>query len=215
MTLKIYGIPLSTCVRRVAVVCKEKNVPYEVVPVDLSKAEHKSASYLEKQPFGQVPYIDDDGFVLYESRAIGTYITRKYASQGTQDLIPTSNDPEVLAIYERGLSIETSQFDPSTSGLAWENVFKKMYGVETDKARVEELLTTLNGKLDGYERILSKQKYIAGDHVTLADLFHLPYGSMLGYQGNDILESETRPNVARWWKDISSRPSWEAVKNGA
>ncbi|EGO03796.1 hypothetical protein SERLA73DRAFT_175447 [Serpula lacrymans var. lacrymans S7.3] len=213
MTLKIYGVSMSTCVRRVALICKEKNVPYEIVPIDFSKAEHKSASYLEKQPFGQIPYIDDDGFILYESRAIGTYIARKYASQGTQGLIPTTNDPAALALYDQALSIETAQFDPSASGLAWENVFKKLHGIEADKARVEELLTTLNGKLDGYERILSKQKYLAGDHITLADLFHLPYAGLLVVQGYDVLEK--RPNVARWFKDISSRPSWEAVKEFA
>lgn len=48
---------LSTCVRRVAVVLREKDVPYELVPVDLMKGEHKSPAFLEKQPFGQVPYI--------------------------------------------------------------------------------------------------------------------------------------------------------------
>lgn len=29
----------------------------------------------------------------------------------------------------------------------------------------------LGAKLDGYERILSKQAYLAGDEITLADLF--------------------------------------------
>ncbi|KAG5729809.1 hypothetical protein E4T56_gene993 [Termitomyces sp. T112] len=32
--------------------------------------EHKSAEYFQKQPFGQVPYIDDDGFILYENCAM-------------------------------------------------------------------------------------------------------------------------------------------------
>jgi len=212
MTIKIYGIPMSTCVRRVAVVCKEKNVPYELITVDISKGEHKAPSYLEKQPFGQIPYIDDDGFILFESRAIAAYITRKYASQGTQNLIPTG-DAAALALYDQATNIEHAEFDPHVSGLAWENVFKKMRGLEANQARVEELLGALNGKLDAYEVILSKHKYLAGDHVTLADLFHLPYGSLLAYQGYDVLEK--RPNVARWWKDITSRPSWQAVKDGA
>ncbi len=70
--------------------------------------------------------------------------------------------------------------------------------------------------------------------VTLADLFHIPYGSSLPLTGVDPLDNKNRPNVARfvvlfynfkfkilnffqwlrWWKDISSRPSWEAVKDG-
>ena len=35
----------------------EKNIPYDFFPIDFSKGEHKASAYLEKQPFGQVPYI--------------------------------------------------------------------------------------------------------------------------------------------------------------
>lgn len=90
-----------------------------------------------------------------------------------------------------------------------------MYGGVTDEKRVEELLGQFEGKLDGYEAILGKQKYLAGDvgasscskrawlmdltrlqNITVADLFHLPYGSIvferLGYGNFD-----KRPNVKR------------------
>ena len=49
---------------------------------------------------------------------------------------------------------------------------------------------------------------------TLADLFHLPVGYVLDTAaGSDELQK--RPNVARWWKDISSRPSFQPVKDSA
>ncbi|EMD32727.1 hypothetical protein CERSUDRAFT_161212 [Gelatoporia subvermispora B] len=214
MVLKLHGSPMSTCTRRVATVLKEKNVPYELVTVDMASREHKSAAYLETNPFGQVPYIDDDGFVLFESRAIARYIAAKYAGQGTP-LLPPPGDLLKLGKFEQAASIELSQFDPSTSGLAMENVFKKRFGLETDQKAVEQYKATLSGKLDAYEKILSKSKYLAGDEITLADLFHLPYGSMLKVQGYDYLEDESRPNVVRWWKDITSRASWQAVKDGA
>lgn len=57
MTLKLVGIPTSTCTRRVAVVAKEAGVPFEIVTVDYLKGEHKSPAFLAKQPFGQVPYL--------------------------------------------------------------------------------------------------------------------------------------------------------------
>lgn len=57
MVLKLYGSPMSTCTKRVAVVLHEKQVPFEMIPVDYAKGEHKSPEYLEKQPFGQMPYI--------------------------------------------------------------------------------------------------------------------------------------------------------------
>jgi len=56
MVLKIYGnwVPV---VQRIACVLVEKGVPYEMIPVSMAKGEHKSPQYLEKQPFGQVPYV--------------------------------------------------------------------------------------------------------------------------------------------------------------
>ncbi|KAG1856405.1 hypothetical protein DFJ58DRAFT_913712 [Suillus subalutaceus] len=55
--------------------------------------------------------------------------------------------------------------------------FLQRRGLQTNEERVKELLASLQPKLDAYDLILSKQKYLAGDSVTLADLAHLPYGS--------------------------------------
>jgi glutathione S-transferase len=58
MALKLYGFPLSTCTRRVALIAKERNLPYELHVVDLLKGEQKQPGHLAHQPFGVVPYID-------------------------------------------------------------------------------------------------------------------------------------------------------------
>ncbi|OJA12276.1 hypothetical protein AZE42_08150 [Rhizopogon vesiculosus] len=209
MVLKLYGYSTSTCTLRVAVVLKEKNVPFEFIAVDLTKGEHKAPEFTAHQPFGQVPYIDDDGLILYESRAICRYIAAKYASQGTP-LLPTG--PIATAFFEQAASTETSNYDPFVSGLAWELKFCMWFGGKTDEARAKQLRSQLVGKLDVYDVILGKQKYLAGNNITLADLFHLPYGEIV--LGIGIDEFSSRPNVLRWWEDISSRASWSAVKGG-
>ena len=56
-SFKLYGFQRSTCSSRVALIAKERNIPYEYIHVDLSKGEQKQASYLEHHPFGQVPYV--------------------------------------------------------------------------------------------------------------------------------------------------------------
>ena len=84
-------------------------------------------------------------------------------------------------------------------------------------------MATLNGKLDVYDKILSKQKYLAGDvrcidcsdfgreliwfffqEITLADLYHIALGSGLSKTGVNPLEDEKRPNVVRYFT-LSSR----------
>jgi len=185
-------------------------VPFEFVSVDMSKGEHKSAAFVANQPFGQVPYIDDDGFVLYESRAICRYIADKYANQGPA-LVPT--DVKGKALFEQAASIEYSNFDPFCSKAVAEMVFKPMRGQASDKAVFDALIAGLSAKLDAYEVILGKQKYLAGNEITLADLFHLPYGILLEKAGSDLMTTKG-PNVTRWFNELCARPSWIRVIEG-
>ena len=123
--------------------------------------------------------------MLFESRAIARYIEAKYAKQGTP-LVPT--ELKAVALFEQAASIETADFDPSASALTYEKVFKKCdifylwqydvwgrltrslfsryLGLQTDEARAKEHLDKLNTKLDAYEAILTKQKYLGGNVST-------------------------------------------------
>ncbi|KAJ7166243.1 glutathione S-transferase [Mycena filopes] len=201
--LKLHGSKFATCTRRVATVLHELQVPFELVEVDLMKGEHKTPAYLTKQPFGQIPYIDDDGFILYETRAICRYIAAKHPQSG---LIPT--EPKANALFEQAAAAEVSNFDPSASAAGLEKVF----GMAPDQAIVDKELATLDKKLEGYEALLAKHRYVAGETITLADLFHLPYASFVTLGGSDIMTR--RPNVARWYKELVARPSWLAYLEG-
>ncbi|KLO20037.1 glutathione S-transferase-like protein [Schizopora paradoxa] len=211
--LVLYGFPMSTCTCRVAVVLKEKGIPFELKSVDLFTGEHKSPEFLAKQPFGQVPVLVDGDVQIFESRAIARYIALKFANVGTP-LIPSPTDLKAWGLFEQAVSIEQSNFDPSASGLAVEKVFKPMRGMAADEAKCEEYEKTLTAKMEGYEAILSKTKYLAGDSLTAADLFHLPYGTIANEKlGFAALSNEKEfPNVARWWKEISNLPSWLETK---
>ena len=99
------------------------NMPSELhlgdnIVIDFTKNEHKSPAFLAVQPFGQVPYLDDDGFTVYESRAICRYLALKYGGVGT--LIPDPADLRRTALFEQAASVETSNFDAYASALAFE-----------------------------------------------------------------------------------------------
>lgn len=74
MVLKLYGSAMATS--RVLVTILEKELPYELILIDISKGEHKTDEFKKLQPFGQVPALDDDGFLMFESRAICRYLCR-------------------------------------------------------------------------------------------------------------------------------------------
>ena len=90
---KLYGMPLSPNVVRVATVLNEKGLDFEIVPVDLRTGAHKNPEFLalnvrplpsirlpllfgqilicysavvpSSQPFGQIPALEDGDEVLY------------------------------------------------------------------------------------------------------------------------------------------------------
>ncbi|KAJ7284352.1 glutathione S-transferase [Mycena rebaudengoi] len=196
--LKLYGVGRATCTRRVGTVLHELQVPFELISVNMMEGEHKRPEYLKKQPFGQTPYIDDDGFILYETR----YPESK--------LIPT--EPKANAVFERAAAAEVANFDPSASAIMMETVLKGWMGKKVDQAIVDKNTAILDKKPDAYDAILSKQRYLAGNELTLADLFHLPNDPFLATGGSAIMTS--KPNVARWYNELTARPSWLANVDG-
>jgi glutathione S-transferase len=68
-----------------------------------------------------VPVKDDDGFILYESRAIARYLIKKHPNHGAP-LIPT--DPIAEALFEQAASIEAFNFTTFVTPIVVEKVFK-------------------------------------------------------------------------------------------
>ena len=66
--------------------------------------------------------MDEDGFTLYESRAICRYLALKYEKQ--RKLVPSPFDHQAYGLFEQGASIEVTNFDPYASGAVFEIMFK-------------------------------------------------------------------------------------------
>ena len=198
--IRIYGHPLSTCTRKVLMTLAETNTPYELSVVDFAKGEHKQPAHLARQPFGQVPAMDDDGFTMFESRAICRYLNRK----ANGSLIPT--DAIGAARMEQWVSIETTQFSGPAMKFIFQDVFKRPQTAEV----LEEARQKVGLALGELEKQLSRQQYLAGNDFSLADLCFMPY---LDYgMATEMKASiERRPKISAWWKRISERPSWQKV----
>ncbi|KZP14226.1 glutathione S-transferase [Athelia psychrophila] len=205
-TLKLYGSPLSTSTKRAI---GEKR-PIRVYYHRPHQRRAKAPGFVNKQPFGQFPFINGEGFILYESRAIERYITSKYASQ-CPSLIPAS-DLKTAVLFEQPASSELANFDRGSSTLVRE-MFQEhsMIGEEADETVVAEDKAKLDGTLDVHEIILSKQPYVAGNELALPDLFHLPCGARV--KGIFLKLFSSRPYIRRRLENLECRSSWQAVKD--
>ncbi|KAM5539528.1 hypothetical protein V8D89_006800 [Ganoderma adspersum] len=216
MVVKVYGHPISTTTQRVLLILAELAVPHELIEVRFHELEHKSPAHRAHHPFGQVPYIvdsDNGSFEVFESRAICRYLALRYGGLGT--LVPPQSDVEGTARFEQAASVEVCDFQGPVGNLAWECKFK-LYELrgKTNPEVAKAYKAKVEGGLDGYDAMLAKTRFLAGDELTLVDLFHLPHESFLKDQGFDLVTSESSrwPNVARWWKEIAGRPSWGKVR---
>lgn len=197
--MKIFGNPASTCTRKVLTALAETKTPHEFVRVDFTTGEHKAPDHMKRQPFGQVPALEDDGFAMYESRAMCRYINEKSGGK----LVP--NTAQGRAQMEQWISIETSNFTPSAMTQIYQHIFRSPQTPEAlDKAttKLDTALATMNDHL-------AKNDYFAGD-FSIADISFMPYVEYL--MATPVKEQVLRyPHVASWWNRVSERPSWRTA----
>jgi glutathione S-transferase len=197
----IYGMGGSTCTQRVIMSALENGAEFEIKTVDLRKGEHKAPPHLARQPFGQIPAVDDHGFIVYESRAIARYINDTRGNK----LVPA--DPKAKAIMEQWISLEQGTITPEVSGIVGQRLFAPMFGGKCDDAKVAQHVEKSKLGLDILDAHLAKNQFIAGSTFSLGDIFFMPYFQMLLNTPEGTLLS-SRPHIAAWWKRVSERPSW-------
>ncbi|GJS02431.1 RNA-directed DNA polymerase, eukaryota, reverse transcriptase zinc-binding domain protein [Tanacetum coccineum] len=151
MALKLHGAVGSPAALRALAALYEKDVDFEFVPISFANREHKSPKFLALNPFGQVPAFEHGDLTLFESRAIAKYVAEAYADKGTCLIL---RDPKKSAIQSVWMEVENQKFDPATSKLSWELVFKPMFGQKTDETVVAEFEKKLENVLDVYEQRL-------------------------------------------------------------
>ena len=79
--MRLYYHPASTCRRRVLMVAHYLKIKVVLVLVNLFKGEQNSPEFLKRNPNHQVPVLEHDGFLLWESYAIMQYMAEMTPDQ--------------------------------------------------------------------------------------------------------------------------------------
>src|SRR3954471_10175398 len=81
--ITLYDYELSGNCYKLRLLMSLLGVGYKTVPVDFYPGrEHKSEWFLQLNPLGQLPVIDDDGLVLRDAQAILVYLASRYDASG-------------------------------------------------------------------------------------------------------------------------------------
>lgn len=133
-----------------------------------------------------VPVINDDGFVLGESRAILAYLINRYAPDHA--LYPT--DPKKRADIDRVLYLTAELFERG-KGVIKPVVYEGKWPIP------EEPLQNYLELLKALELLTTGKKFLAGDNLSIADIsFICDLTVLTDVLGADI--TETAPGIADW-----------------
>jgi len=198
--IKLYTFPPSTNSRKVRIVLLEKGLEFERINVDLTKREQKNPEYLKIHPFGQVPALDDEGFVLYDSTVINEYLEDEYPYPS---LMPSDSEGRARARLLE--DFRDTHFNPYCVHIIYE--MRKPEG-ERDAQRIENAKTQISACFDRLERELDGKEYLVGT-FSLADI-----AFMANIDFMDRFAVSVDPNkqkmTAAWIARLKARPSYAA-----
>jgi glutathione S-transferase len=200
MGLKLYYHPLSTYSRRVLIAFAEKQIPHELVVVDMAQRRHREQPYLSLNPYGRVPTLEEDGFVLFESTAILNYLE---ATRGTPPLVPA--DASGRALVDMHMKLCDLQLTRYAGTIIFPKRFlpKERWNV----AAIAEAKTEIERHLAILDKHLTGRSYLVADQFSLADVCYMPFLDFL-----PLMEIDPPKAVAAWSKRVLARPSAAATR---
>lgn len=164
--------------------CEEAGIAYSIRTVPF---HDRSGEHLARQPFGQVPFMEDEGVTLFESGACLLHLARKSdilmprdeigAAEALQWTIAALNSIEMVSVPWWFLKVSGADHPGLTGWLA--------------------------SRLDHIERVVSEREWLAAGRFTVADLLMA-----------DVLRTPLvrdfgeRPATAAYVSRVTERPAF-------
>lgn len=191
--MKLYSFRLSGHSHRVRLFLSLLGVGYEEIEVNLAAGAHKQPEFLEINPFGQVPVLDDGGVLVPDANAILVYLAKKF---GRVDWLP--EDAHGAAAVQRWLSVAAGQLAHGPAQARLITVFKAPY-------RPDEVIPRAHAILRLIDDQLGKTVHICGAAPTIADIALYSYVARAP-EGN--VELTEYVNIRRWLRQVESLPGF-------
>jgi glutathione S-transferase len=198
--LKLHYHPFSTFSRRVRIACIEKGIDAQLVEVDMVARAHRSPAYLALNPYGRVPTLEEDGFVLYESTAILEYLE---ATHPTPPLVPADvRGRAQVAMHMKLCDIQLAR-------QAGTIIFPKRFLPKDrwDEAAMAQAKKEIDKHLEILETQVKGRQYLVGDRYSLVEVCYTPFVEFF-----PLMEITPPPAVAAWVARMLERPSAKETK---
>jgi glutathione S-transferase len=198
----LHGPAYSAYVRIARLALEEIGVPYDLVEVDIFDRDSWPADYGERHPFGKVPAFEHDGFRLFETDAIVSYVVDEFDGRRLYPDRPR----------ERARAVQIMRVMDS---YAYPRLVWGVFVEETEKGRAGQLtgeeVERARHTLAVVDRLASGP-FLAGHRLCLADLWALPMLTYLRLAPSGPALLAEVPALSAWLDRMSLRPSAVATR---
>ncbi|CAH1644205.1 unnamed protein product [Spodoptera littoralis] len=194
MGVKLYALDMSPPVRACMMALGVFNVPFEKILVNVQGGEHLTPEYLKKNPLHTIPVLEDGDITIHDSHAILTYLADTYGKDDSW----YPKDVKKRTLVNQKLFFNAGVMFQKLRNITYNIVLKGKKTIEPE---------LLDGVTEGYEfmeAFLSRSKYIAGDHVTIADIAIL---STVSTQDLILpIDAQKYPKLKAWLEELKATP---------
>jgi glutathione S-transferase len=202
----VHSVPGSPFGRAVLATLIEKDADFHLQPVEPRSI--KSAPHLALHPFGRVPILEHDGFLLYETQAILRYLDRVLP---TPALTPT--DTRLAARMDQILCIcDWYLHQGVNSVIGFQRIVgPRVLGLTPDEQAIEEAMPRAHVVMAELSRLLGAKRYLAAEEPTLADILAASHIDFLAHTPEWTRLTAERSSIPAWLARMSARKSFEAT----
>jgi glutathione S-transferase len=211
----VHSIPGSPFGRAVMTTLEEKGARYRFSPV--APGSLRSPEHLARHPFGRVPVLEHDGFLLYETQAILRYLDRMLPSPAL-----TPADPRRAARMDQVMNVnDWYLFQGVANVIVFNRVIgPRVMGLTPDEAAIEAAMPKARAVFEELARLLGGQPFFAGETISLADFIVAPQIAFFTLTPEWSALVAPHKNLVAWLARMEARPSfvattWERVSEMA
>lgn len=193
--IRLYRFNLSGHAHRAQLMLSLLGLPFEMVDVDLPGGAHKAPDFLARNPFGQVPVIEDGDLTVADSNAILVYLASRYDE--TARWLP--RDPVAAARIQQWLSAAAGPlaFGPARARIS--HLFRRQMDLTEPRALAGQLFAVMESQL-------SQQDWLAGTAApTIADVALYSYTAHAPEGG---LPLDAYPAIRAWLARTEALPGF-------
>ena len=202
----VHSIPGSPYGRSVLATLEEKGAAYRLSPV--APGPFQSEPHISRHPFGKVPVLEHDGFMLFETQAILRYLDRVLPEPAL-----TPADPKAAARMDQAMNInDWYLFQGVSNVITFQRVVgPRVMGLTPDEDVIAAAMPRAHKVFDILAGLLGDQPYFAGESLSLADLLLAPDIDFFNGLPEWAPLTGHNPNLRAWLDRMNARPSFRAT----